>query len=50
MFGRLTADATVKTIKDERQVVNFSIAINDNVKAWDTGEIRKLVTYVNCSY
>ncbi len=50
IFGRLTADATVKTVKDEKQVVNFSIAINDNYKTRDTGEVKKLVTFVNCSF
>ena len=30
LVGRLTADAKVSTLKDERKVVNFSIAINDS--------------------
>jgi single-stranded DNA-binding protein len=27
LVGRLTADAKVSTLKDERKVVNFSIAV-----------------------
>ena len=30
--GRLTADAVVQKVNSEKQVVNFSIAINDNYK------------------
>lgn len=47
--GRLTADATVATMKDERKVVNFSVAINDSYKP-KGGERVKLTTYCNCSY
>jgi single-strand DNA-binding protein len=46
--GRLTADAAVNTTKDERKVVNFSVAINDRYKK--EGEVVKLTTYCNCSY
>ena len=47
--GRLTADATVNTTKDERKVVNFSVAINDSYKP-KGGERVKVTTYYNCSY
>ena len=47
--GRLTADATVATLKDERKVVNFSVAINDSYKP-KGGERVKVVAYYNCSY
>lgn len=47
--GRLTADATVNTTKDERKVVNFSVAINDSYKP-KGGERVKVTTYCNCSY
>jgi single-strand DNA-binding protein len=46
--GRLTADAAVNTTKDERKVVNFSVAINDRYKKG--GEVVKTTTYCNCSY
>ena len=48
--GRVTADAKVNTLKDERQVVNFSVAINDYYKAKNSEEGKRVVTYVNCSY
>jgi len=48
--GRLTADATTATLKDGREVVNFSIAINDRYKPKGQTEVVKKVTYVSCSY
>ncbi|PAM95108.1 single-stranded DNA-binding protein [Flavobacterium sp. IR1] len=48
--GRLTRDAVVvKTAKD-RQVVNFSIAVNDTYKTKDSTEVKKIVTFIDCSY
>ena len=47
--GRLTADSTVKTIGESRQVVNFSIAINDSYKPKD-GERKEVTTYVECAF
>jgi len=50
IVGRLTADAKVSTLKDKRQVVNFSIAINDSYKPKDVEQPVKITNYVNCSY
>jgi len=50
IIGRITADATVSETKAGKKVVNFSIAINDTYKAKGSNEVKKLVTYVNCSY
>ena len=50
IVGRLTADAKVSTLKDKRQVVNFSIAINDSYKPKDSEQAVKVTNYVNCSY
>ena len=50
IVGRLTADAKVSTLKDKRQVVNFSIAINDSYKPKDSEKPVKITNYVNCSY
>lgn len=47
--GRLTKDAVVNQLKDERNVVNFSVAINDSYKP-KGGERTKVTTYCNCSY
>ena|SRR5690606_19741733 len=49
IIGRLTADAVVKTTKNNRQVVAFSIAINNYYKNLK-GERKNITTYVNCSY
>lgn len=49
IIGRLTADSTVKTIGENKQVVNFSIAMNDSYKPKD-GEKREITTYVDCSF
>ena len=48
--GRLTANATVQTVKEDKQVVNFSIAINDSYKAKGSSEPTQITTYVNCAY
>ncbi len=50
LIGRVTADATVSTLKDDRKVVNFNIAINDYYKPRNaTGPI-KTTTFVSCAY
>ena len=50
LFGRLTADAKVNELKDNRRVVNFSIAINDRYKPKYSDEMKTITTFVNCSY
>lgn len=50
LIGRITQDATVKKLKDDREVVNFSIAINDYYKAKGSAEGTTIATYYNCSY
>jgi len=50
LIGRVVSDAKVAALKDERKVVNFSIAINDSYKQKGTEQVKKVVTYVNCSY
>ncbi len=49
IIGRITKDAVVITVKDNRKVVNFSVAINDSYKP-KHGDRIKLTTYLNCSY
>jgi single-strand DNA-binding protein len=49
IIGRVTQNAVIHTLKDERKVVNFSIAINDSYKN-KQGEQKELTTYYNCSY
>jgi len=50
LVGRITKDAVVNQLKDERKVVNFSIAINDYYKQKRAGEPTKFTTFANCSY
>ena len=49
IIARLTKDAVVNTVKDDRKVINFSIAINDSYKP-KGGERTKVTTFCNCAY
>jgi single-strand DNA-binding protein len=49
IVGRLTANAEVKTVKGDRRVVNFSVAVNDRYRP-KGGEAKELVIFFNCSY
>ncbi|WP_367866989.1 single-stranded DNA-binding protein [Pedobacter sp. WC2423] len=48
IIGRLTADANINPVKGNKEVVNFSIAINDSYRA--NGETKKVTTYYECGY
>ena len=48
--GRITKDAALVKISAEKQVVNFSIAINDSYKPKGSEMVTKITTFVNCSY
>lgn len=50
VIGRITKDAVISTTKDEKQVVHFSIAVNDYYKPKGAAEATKLTTFINCSY
>jgi single-strand DNA-binding protein len=50
IVGRLTANAKRKELADGRQVVNFSIAINDSYKPKGATEVKKVTTFVDCAY
>ncbi len=49
LVGRVVRNADVKTTKSDKQVVNFSIAVNDDYKT-KGGEAKKVVRYFNCAY
>ena len=49
IIGRVTKNAEINILKNDKQVVNFSIAINDSYKT-KQGEIKEQTTYYNCSY
>lgn len=48
--GRVVANSVVQKVGNNKQVVNFSIAINDNYKPKGSTEVKEVVTYINCSY
>lgn len=48
--GRLTKDATVKTLESGKQVVSFSIADNESYKPKGKDEAVQVTTFFNCSY
>ncbi len=48
--GRIVKDASVFKVKENREVVNFSIAVNDSYKPKGSTETKKIVTYIYCSY
>jgi single-strand DNA-binding protein len=50
MTARVTGDAKISTLKNDRKVVNFNVAINDSYKAKGSTEPTKIVTYVQCAY
>ena len=50
IIGRVTKDATVTTLKDERKVVNFSIVMNDYFKPKGNFETVIVTNYVQCTY
>lgn len=49
IIGRLTRDAEVRTTPQEKQVVNFSVAINDSYRN-KQGERIEQTSYFDCSY
>jgi single-strand DNA-binding protein len=49
IIGRITKDAAVNTLKDDRKVVNFSIAMNESYKPKGSERV-KVTNYCNCSY
>ncbi len=49
IIGRVTRNAEIKQVANDRQVVNFSVATNDSYKNKE-GERIEQTTYYNCSY
>ncbi len=50
IVGRVTNDAVVKQLKDERKVVNFSIAVNDYYKQKGSEKGVQTTLFINCAY
>ena len=47
--GRVTKDAEVRTLSNSRQVVNFSVAINDSYRSKDGNKVEQ-TTFFECAY
>jgi single-strand DNA-binding protein len=45
--GRITADARITTVKGDKELVSFSIALNDRYKDRSTGDWKESVSYFN---
>lgn len=50
LIGRLTKDAVVAQLKDERKVVNFTLALNDYYKPKNSDKGVTVTTYIACGY
>ncbi|SDW52588.1 single-strand DNA-binding protein [Hydrobacter penzbergensis] len=49
IIGRLTKDAQINTLPSDKQVVNFSVAVNDSYRN-KQGERVEHTEYFNCAY
>lgn len=47
--GRITANAEVRTVRGDKQVTNFTVALNQRYKT-KAGEKKEKTAFVNCSY
>lgn len=50
LIGRVTKDAEVRTLKDERKVVNFNVAVNDGYKDKKSDKWVAIPSFYSCSY
>jgi single-strand DNA-binding protein len=50
IIGRVTKDAVVAQLKDDRQAVNFTIANNDSYKPTGSDKWVTVTTFINCAY
>ncbi|RXK58549.1 single-stranded DNA-binding protein [Lacibacter luteus] len=50
IIGRLTKNGLINTLKDERKVLNFTVAVNDYYKPKGADKAATITTYYNCSY
>ena len=48
--GTITSDATISTVKGDKEVVNFSIAINDRYKPKGASEAKEFTTFINVAW
>jgi single-strand DNA-binding protein len=49
LTGRITADAAIRKTTDGREVVGFTLAMNDQYKS-KSGDTRRISNFFHCSY
>ncbi|MCW3120512.1 MAG: single-strand binding protein/Primosomal replication protein n, partial [Flavipsychrobacter sp.] len=47
--GSLAGNAVVRIVKEEKQVVSFTVVVNDRYKP-KNGDAQNVATFINCSY
>ncbi len=50
LVGRIVKDASIVTLKDNRKVVNFTLAVNDYYKQKGSEKGVQTTLFINCSY
>ncbi len=50
LVGRITKNASIVTLKENRKVVNFTLAVNDYYKKKGTEKGVQTTLFINCSY
>jgi single-strand DNA-binding protein len=48
--GRITAEAKISTVKGNKELVTFSVALNDRYRDKTTGETKEFVTFINIAW
>ena len=50
LIGRVTKDAVVTTLKEDRTVTNFTVALNDRYKPKGQEKSVSVKTFIDCAY
>lgn len=48
--GRITTDAKISVVKGGKEVVNFSMALNDRYKSKGSNETKEFTTYIDVAW
>ena len=48
--GRITSDAKISTVKGDKEVVNFTVAVNDRYRPKGSTETKEFVTFYNVAW
>lgn len=48
--GRITADAKISTVKGDKEVINFWVAMNERYRPKGSTETKEFVTYINVAW